>query len=1139
MLQLILFTCLFQVAILDNENSFKEGSITAESTSSHASSNKKPQNMAHLEFIDILLENYDKREWPTYGMNIPTIVTVNIYINSLGSVSAANMDFGMDIYLRQSWVDPRLRFSRFGVNETMTLNGQDIIDRIWKPDLFFRNLKSGHFHSLTVPNKLVKLSPTGRILFSMRLTLRLACHMSFRLYPLDTQRCWIVLGSYAQTTDQVEVRWDSKSPITIEKEIKVPEFRVVQQEPAQFIRDIDTGVFSFLNVSFVFIRQNGFHLIQTYLPTFLIVMMSWVSFWVPVEAAPARVTLGVTTLLSLTTVASGIRSQLPPVSYAKAIDIWIGACTVMVFSSLLEFALSSYLSRMKLRPQSSHVATWFNLMLMTKSLEAEQATPEFDKKIQLRRSHAVDRFSRIGFPVLVCRYLKQFLKMDFESPDVAKEFPGLYASEGLKRSQSRNSDYSDDEKSARKDLLGKKKDKKESKKDKGYMVFEGESSGDEEDAKSPGKVKKIKASAFKFPGKDKKEKHSKSKEKEVKDKKEEKEKVCKKDSKKETKEGKKENRESKKESKDSKKDTKEGKKESKEGKKDGKENGKIKIKKKESKLLKLKDKKKKSIDEEIIEDKVIFGIPLQVAVERSKSHDGINLPVIVREFIDYIEEHGLACEGIYRISGLKSKLRNLKNQYNLGQKVYLYEHEPHVVASLLKQFLRDLPEPILTASLTPKFEEAAALKNELKKKELLQKLLNELPVCNRLLLSWIVVHMQHVIALERRNKMNLQNVSIVLSPTLQISHNILQAFFLHSDTLFKGVEIKKYTPPIELDSSRLSLELPDSPTSLAEELSKQENFLNILHAELNTGLRDEQKEEKLWEVQRVVTQLKRKLRFLRQVQNTSNAMSEVMDLNCKKVSDNPPSIDKCVEPAPNVTASNKDVIVENGNSSSNIEAPITLKTEELPINKVEDTDNITTVNKVQNEQQNYSNIETEISDNKENVSSNLHSPVTANPISEAPKPISHEVNVNIQKLPAGKLRSDEEEDISSLFYEEKMLRLQNDELVLLGDELRRKISSEKLEIDRLKMEIMEYKQLYKYKCYSFDSIENSSSESNDSSASENEEEEEENLSSVLENLINVNRQLEVKNRDLSKVIQHEREVCLNIKVQMKMLQSRC
>lgn len=111
-----------------------------------------------------------------------------------------------------------------------------------------------------------------------------------------------------------------------------------------------SGAFSFLNVSFLFVRQNGFHLVQTYLPTFLIVMISWVSFWLHVDATPARVTLGVTTLLTLTTVASGIRTQLPPVSYVKAIDVWIGACSVMVFGALLEFTLVNYLSRRKVRP---------------------------------------------------------------------------------------------------------------------------------------------------------------------------------------------------------------------------------------------------------------------------------------------------------------------------------------------------------------------------------------------------------------------------------------------------------------------------------------------------------------------------------------------------------------------------------------------------------------------------------------------------------------------------------------------------------------------------------------------------------------------------------------------------------------------
>lgn len=100
----------------------------------------------------------------------------------------------MDIYLRQSWQDRRLNLTQFGINSPVTINGEDIMSKIWKPDLFFRNVKDAKFHHVTVPNKLVKIQPEGSVLFSMRLTLRLACFMSFRHFPLDTQRCHILLG---------------------------------------------------------------------------------------------------------------------------------------------------------------------------------------------------------------------------------------------------------------------------------------------------------------------------------------------------------------------------------------------------------------------------------------------------------------------------------------------------------------------------------------------------------------------------------------------------------------------------------------------------------------------------------------------------------------------------------------------------------------------------------------------------------------------------------------------------------------------------------------------------------------------------------------------------------------------------------
>ncbi|KAK6048380.1 Neurotransmitter-gated ion-channel transmembrane region [Cooperia oncophora] len=76
----------------------------------------------------------------------------------------------------------------------------------------------------------------------------------------------------------------------------------------------------------------------------MLVIVSWVSFWLDRTAVPARVTLGVTTLLTMTTQASGINAKLPPVSYTKAIDVWIGACLTFIFCALLEFAWVTYVS---------------------------------------------------------------------------------------------------------------------------------------------------------------------------------------------------------------------------------------------------------------------------------------------------------------------------------------------------------------------------------------------------------------------------------------------------------------------------------------------------------------------------------------------------------------------------------------------------------------------------------------------------------------------------------------------------------------------------------------------------------------------------------------------------------------------------
>ena len=108
-----------------------------------------------------------------------------------------------------------------------------------------------------------------------------------------------------------------------------------------------------------------------------------------------------------------------------------------------------------------------------------------------------------------------------------------------------------------------------------------------------------------------------------------------------------------------------------------------------------------------VEECPIFGVALEVATARHKCHDGVALPLLVRQCVDFIEETALMQEGIYRVSGVKSKVNKLRAAYDSAatrNTVALADYEPAVVASVLKQFLRELPEPVLTRELTPRYE---------------------------------------------------------------------------------------------------------------------------------------------------------------------------------------------------------------------------------------------------------------------------------------------------------------------------------------------------------------------------------------------------------------------------------------------------
>ncbi|XP_074598820.1 glutamate-gated chloride channel-like isoform X2 [Brevipalpus obovatus] len=272
----------------------------------------------------------------------PCEVAVNILLRSISKISDLDMEYSVQLTFREEWTDRRLEYNDSQV-KFLTLTDPN---KIWKPDLFFSNEKEGHFHTIIMPNVLLRIYPNGTVLYSIRISLLLACPMDLKYYPLDEQECNMRMASYGYTLDDLKFLWRENEPVQLNKSnLDLPRFLFKKHrlEPCRSVTN--TGEYPCLKMWLHFKREFSYYLIQIYMPCCMLVIVSWVSFWLDPNAIPARVSLGVTTLLTMATQISGINATLPPVSYIKAIDVWTGVCLAFVFGALLEFALVNYASR--------------------------------------------------------------------------------------------------------------------------------------------------------------------------------------------------------------------------------------------------------------------------------------------------------------------------------------------------------------------------------------------------------------------------------------------------------------------------------------------------------------------------------------------------------------------------------------------------------------------------------------------------------------------------------------------------------------------------------------------------------------------------------------------------------------------------
>ncbi|XP_045203265.2 glycine receptor subunit alpha-3-like isoform X1 [Mercenaria mercenaria] len=350
--------------------------------------------------LDDLLANYDPRIPPNYEEDFPVTVLVQLHITNIDSISESNMDYTIGMFLRQTWNDSRLAYKKIPKLRSLELDSR-LMDNIWVPDLFIANEKDARFHLVTVPNKLMHIYPEGRVQYSLRISATLQCSMDLRKYPLDSQICYVMMESYGYSTEVLEFRWNPQ-PVSRDSRLQLAQFDFGDMRTYQCDKQYVALNYTCITLDFELRRSFGYYITQIYIPSILIVCLSWVSFWLDMDAVPARISLGLLTVLTMTTQSAGARSSLPKVSYVKGIDVWMATCLLFVFAALIEFAYVNVHSRVEKRRRQSCVGT--HKIINGNDPDTEV---DYEKRRQSRfrmfmpsreKARTCDRISRIAFP---------------------------------------------------------------------------------------------------------------------------------------------------------------------------------------------------------------------------------------------------------------------------------------------------------------------------------------------------------------------------------------------------------------------------------------------------------------------------------------------------------------------------------------------------------------------------------------------------------------------------------------------------------------------------------------------------------------------------------------------------------------------
>ena len=262
----------------------------------------------------------------------PLTMNGTLFLLDVSKIDGADQSFTADVFMLLQWKDERL------ASETNGLRRMPL-DSVWNPRIQIINQRRIW---KTFPEE-VDVSRDGTVTYRQRFYGQFSSPLDLHDFPLDhhTFRLQVVIpGHSPEETEFVPSTLDfgeGRSP-----EMTIPDWSIGEFQIRTAPWAVIPGGRQIAGLEGVFEarRHLGFYVGKAFVSVAIIVFMSWVVFWIGTENVGPRLSVAVTSMLTLVAYRFLLGQKLPPVSYLTRLDYFLLGSTILVFVALIQVALT-------------------------------------------------------------------------------------------------------------------------------------------------------------------------------------------------------------------------------------------------------------------------------------------------------------------------------------------------------------------------------------------------------------------------------------------------------------------------------------------------------------------------------------------------------------------------------------------------------------------------------------------------------------------------------------------------------------------------------------------------------------------------------------------------------------------------------